>query len=239
MSANQANSKPHNCLLANLPTADYERLRPRLELVDLQPRQVLHEPFTPFRHAYFPEQGLVSAVSTLEGGDIIEVASVGNEGMTGLPILLGNETVAQRYFVQIEGLAFRIGATALREEAGEGSALRRLLTRYHVAFTAQIMQSVACNGLHSVQQRCCRWLLRCLERSTISDIPITHESLAQMLGVRRASVTDVLRPLQEEGLIRHRRGVVSVLDRQRLERAACECHRTIAREFDRLVCDAN
>lgn len=232
-------SRPHNCLLANLPAGDFERLRPRFEVVELRQRQLIHESMTLFRYAHFPEEGLISAVNTLDEGNSIEVASVGNEGMTGLPIVLGGEVVAQRYFVQIDGVAFRISAEALREEAGEGTPLRKLIYRYHLAFVSQIMQSVACNGLHSVQQRCCRWLLRCLDRSNATDVAITHEALAQMLGVRRASVTDVLRPLQTEGLIRHRRGLVSILDRKRLQHAACECHQVIANEFNRLICDPN
>ena len=145
-------SRPHNCLLANLPAAEFERLRPRLEVVELRQRQVICEPLAPFRAAYFPENGLISAVNTLDDGSTIEVASVGNEGMTGLPILLGGDVATQRYSVQIDGLAHRIGAAALREEAAEGTMLRRLIYRYHAAFVSQIMQSVACNGLHSVQQ---------------------------------------------------------------------------------------
>jgi CRP-like cAMP-binding protein len=113
--------------------------------------------------------------------------------------------------------------------------LRRLLLRYQTAFLTQVMQSVACNGLHNVQERCCRWLLRCLDRSETADVLITHEFLAQMLGVRRASISEVLRPLHAEGLIRSGRGLVSVLDRKGLEGAACECYQIISLEFDRLM----
>ncbi|MDX1945037.1 MAG: Crp/Fnr family transcriptional regulator [Pirellulaceae bacterium] len=231
------NQRPKNCLLANLPAAEWQRLRPELNLVPLAARQVIQEPHRPVVEAYFVEQGLISAVNVLDDGSQIEVATVGNEGMTGLAIVTGSETVEQRYFVQIEGLAYLATAPVLLAAATEGTALRRLLHRYSAAFLGQVMQSVACNGLHSVQQRCCRWLLRCLDRSSATEIPVTHESLAQMLGVRRASVTDVLRPLQAEGLIQHRRGVVSVLDRPRLERAACECQQAISRQFDRLICE--
>jgi CRP-like cAMP-binding protein len=128
-----------------------------------------------------------------------------------------------------------MSAADLAAETRHDSPLRRIVFRYHMAFVAQLMQSIACNGLHSVQERCCRWLLLCHDRSQNSEVVITHEFLSQMLGVRRATITDVLQPLQTDGLIRYRRGVVEVLDRKALEKTSCECYRTIREEFRRLL----
>ena len=231
------NAKPNsseNRLLASLPPRESARLLPSLEPVDLKLRQPIYEPGTPFRHAYFPEQGLISVVAIMDDGHSIEVCTIGSEGMSGLP-LLSDGTSPYRHFVQIEGRALRMTAARLHEETQLDTPLRRLLLRYQTAFVTQLMQSVACNGLHNVQERCARWLLRCLDRAETADVVITHEFLAQMLGVRRASISDVLRPLQADGLIRSRRGVVSVLDRKGLESQACECYQVIRLEYDRLM----
>ena len=226
---------PSNQLLASLPPADWQRLAPRLTTVTLERRQVIYEAGQPFQHAYFPEQGLISVVNTMHDGSTIEVGTIGYEGMSGLPIAFGVESSPHRQLVQIPGAALRLPATDLAAETRQDTPLRRNLFRYHMAFMAQLMQSIACNGLHGVQQRCCRWLLLCHDRSPNSEVVITHEFLSQMLGVRRATITDVLAPLQTEGLIRYRRGVVEVLDRQGLERASCECYRIIRSEFQRLL----
>jgi CRP-like cAMP-binding protein len=150
-------------------------------------------------------------------------------------VVFGVDQSPHRHLVQIPGNAWRMSVADLRGLARGDSPLRRILFRYHMAFVAQIMQSVACNGLHTVQERCCRWLLLCQDRSATEEVAITHDFLAQMLGVRRATITEVLRPLQTEGLIRYRRGVVAVLDRNRLERASCECYQVIRNEFRRLL----
>jgi len=222
-----------NRLLASLPPRELARLMPVLESVDLKLRQSVYEPGTPFRHVYFPEQGLISMVALMDGHSI-EVGTIGTEGMTGLPVL-SDGTSPYRHFVQIEGRALRMSAVRLREETMGDTPLRRLMLRYQTAFATQLMQSVACNGLHNVQERCARWLLRCLDQGPSADVFITHEFLAQMLGVRRASISDVLRPLQTNGLIRSRRGVVSVVDRAGLEGQACECNRLINLEYDRVM----
>ncbi len=221
-----------NRLLASLPAHELARLWPALEPIPLKLRQSVYDPGAPFRHAYFPEQGLISLVAIMDDGDSIEVGTIGAEGMTGLPVL-SDGTSPYRHFVQIEGRALRIPAVRLREETQFDTPLRRLLLRYHTAFSTQLMQSVACNGLHNVQERCARWLLRCIDHTASSDVFITHEFLAQMLGVRRASISDVLRPLQTSGVIRSRRGVVSIIDRPGLEGQACECNRVINLEYDR------
>ncbi len=229
------NLRARNGLLAALPSGEVERLLPRLAPVELERRQVVYEPGTAFRYAYFPEQGLISVVSTMHDGSTIEVGTIGCEGMSGLPLVCGVETSPHRHLVQIPGRALRMNADELRDEVSRDTPLRRVLFRYHTAFLMQIMQSVACNGLHTVQERCCRWLLLCADRSPTPEVVITHEFLAQMLGVRRATVTEVLKPLQNEGLIRYRRGIVAVVDRPRLERASCECYRAIRDEYSRLL----
>jgi CRP-like cAMP-binding protein len=221
-------------LLASLPPSELARLLPALEPVELKAQQTICEPGAPFSHVYFPEQGLISVLAIMAGGNTIEVGTIGAEGMSGLPVL-SDGTSPYRHFVQIEGRAQRMPATQFREEMLLDTPLQRLLWRYQTAFITQLMQSVACNGLHNIQERCARRLLRCLDQGPSSDVFITHEFLAQMLGVRRASVSDVLRPLQDDGLIRSRRGVVSVLDRHGLETQACECYRVIRVEYDRLM----
>jgi CRP-like cAMP-binding protein len=228
-----ATHKTDNLLLASLPARELARLMPMLEPVELKLRQSIYEPGTPYRYAYFPEQGLISLVAMMDGHSI-EVGTIGVEGMTGLPVL-SDGTSPYRHFVQIEGRALRMAAVRLREESQFDTPLRRLLLRYQTAFATQLMQSVACNGLHNVQERCARWLLRCVDQGPSGDVFITHEFLAQMLGVRRASISDVLRPLQLSGVIRSRRGVVSVIDRPGLEGQACACNRLIKLEYDRLM----
>jgi CRP-like cAMP-binding protein len=225
---------PGNQLLARLPPEDYKRLLPRLELLPLELKYVLYEARTPIRHAYFPSRGVVSALTVMEDGRAIEVATVGNEGMVGLPLLVGAKTAANRVIVQVPGEALRLGQDVLREEVSRDSALRRLLILYHTAFLAQVSQAVACNGLHSVHQRCCRWLLMTQDRAQADVFPMTHELLAEMLGVRRSSVSEVLEPLQEQGLIRYSRGKFTVLDRAGLKAGCCECYRRVNEEFERL-----
>jgi CRP-like cAMP-binding protein len=226
---------PENQILAILPAAEQERLRPVLQPIMLEQGHVLFEPGVPIEHVYFIDQGMISVVSIMENGATIEVGTIGNEGMAGLPRILGVETVSYRHVVQVAGRARRMSVAALAAEILQDRVLRRLLYRYQVAFVAQVMQGVACNGLHSIGQRCCRWLLTTQDRLGSYELEITHEFLAQMLGVRRASVTDVLRPLQEDGLIRAQRGKVTILDPKGLASASCECYRVIRREYQRLL----
>jgi CRP-like cAMP-binding protein len=231
------NHSPTGCenrLLASLPPPEFDRLQPNLEMVQLKLRGTINEPGTPFEHVYFPEQGLISVVAAMDDGDSIEVGTIGTEGMSGLPVL-SEGTSPYRHLVQIEGHALRMPAHRLLEETAFDTPLRRLLLRYQTAFVTQLMQSVACNGLHNVQERCARWLLRCIDRAETAEVVITHEFLAQMLGVRRASISDVLRPLAQDGLIRSRRGVVAVLDRKGLEGQACECYQVISGEYERIM----
>lgn len=226
---------PGNRLLARLLPQEYQRLLPLLRLVPLEFKHILNEPRSHIAHVYFPNRGVVSAVTLMEDGTVIEVATVGNEGMVGLNAFLGDEESPNRQVVKVPGESLRMGADDLRAETSQDSPLRRLLVRYHTAFLMQLSQAVACNGLHQIQQRCCRWVLMTHDRVLSDEFPLTHEFLSHMLGVRRMSVTDVLKPLQDAGLIRTRRGRVTVLDRPGLEAAACECYRSVREAFDRLL----
>jgi CRP-like cAMP-binding protein len=228
-------ASPNNMLLARLPQQEYQRLLPLLRHVTLEFKHVLNEPHSSIEQVHFPIWGVVSAVTVMQDGDSIEVATIGNEGMVGLPALFGDEESPNRMVVQVDGEAMRMDASVFRAEASKDGPLRRLMARYHTAFHCQVSQAVACNGLHTVQRRCCRWVLMTHDRVQGDEFPLTHEFLSHMLGVRRVSVTEVLKPLQDAGLLSNRRGRVTVLDRAGLENAACECYRTVRNEFDRLL----
>ncbi len=221
-----------NRLLSRLPDDALQRLLPRLEPVLLPFKMVLYEARAPIDYVYFPTGGVVSAITLMRDGRAIEMATIGKEGVAGLGVCLGVDTSPSRMIIQVAGDGLRIEADALREETEHDGPIRRLLLRYFMGFVAQVSQAVACNGLHPLQQRCCRWLLMTQDRVEADALPITQEFLAIMLGVRRASITDVLGPLQAAGLIRSSRGNIHVLDRRGLEAASCECYRTVQEEFD-------
>jgi CRP-like cAMP-binding protein len=229
------NAPPGNLILAYLPPEEYESIGSLLQPTELKQGAVLYESHAPLEHVYFVEQGMISVVSNMQNGASIEVGTIGREGMAGLWVILGVEAMPYQHIVQVPGKAKRMTAAALGRELKTDRLLPRLLNRYHAAFTTQVMQGMACNGLHSVVQRCCRWLLTTQDRIGYPELNITHEFLAQMLGVRRASVTEVLRPLQADGLIRASRGKVVILDAKRLADASCECYGVIRREYQRLL----
>lgn len=203
--------------------------------VALEFKQILYRTGATIEGVYFPNSGTASALTIMEDGSAIEVATVGNEGMVGLGVLLADKTSPNEVIVQIAGDALWMDADVLEQEAGHDSPLRRLLLLYQTAFLTQVSYSVACNGLHALQQRCCRWLLMTHDRMDGDEVPLTHEFLGIMLGVRRASVTDVLRPLHEQGLLSNSRGTITILDRTGLEALSCECYRKVRGEFDRLL----
>jgi CRP-like cAMP-binding protein len=225
---------PTNRLLAALPSRDYARLLPDLEVVPLPLRAVLQEADEPMPYVYFPSAGVVSLLITPNGRGVgVEVGMVGREGVAGLPVFLGADSTAARWVVQAPGEALRMAADAFQGHANR-RPLRDLLLLYTNAFLAQVSQSVACNALHPVEERLCRWLLMVHARVGLDQFPLTHAFLAAMLGVRRASVTEAARGLQDAGLIRYGRGRLEVLDRSGLESAACNCHRAAQAELDRL-----
>lgn len=226
---------PGNLILAFLPPEERESLRFKLQPIDLQQGHVLYDAHMSVDRVYFLDEGMISVVSIMHNGDTIEVGTIGYEGMAGLSVALGVETMPYRHTVQVAGKAQQMSAAALAEELRTNRMLSRLLNRYHAAFNTQVMQGMACNGLHSVVQRCCKWLLTTQDRVGSQELNITHEFLAQMLGVRRASVTEVLRPLQADGLIRARRGKVIIVDPKRLADASCECYGIIRNEYQRLL----
>jgi CRP-like cAMP-binding protein len=234
-SSHEAHNPRQNVLLANLSAPRLEELGPHLHWQDLVVEQVIYEPNARIEYAYFPTTGMISVVSLMEDGRSIEVGTIGSEGMLGTPLLVAPHAPPFRYFVQIPGHCYRIAVGRLREAAVEHHDVRDVIERYDAAYLTQTMQGVACNGLHAVQQRCCRWLLLARDRSESDELQLTHEFLALMLGVRRASVSEVLGPLQEAGLVRSHRGLITILDRAGLEAGACECYQVMLSHHRRLL----
>jgi CRP-like cAMP-binding protein len=229
------NAPTKNLILARLPPVDFQRLVARMRPVSLDFKQVLYQSQAHIEHVYFPTSGAASALTVMEDGSAIEVATIGNEGVVGLSVMFAGRSSPNEMIIQVAGDALRMDAEVLEQEAEKDGPLRRLLLRYNMVYLMQISQSVACNGLHPIQQRCCRWLLITLDRMESNVVPLTHEFLAIMLGVRRASVTDVLRPLHEQGLVNNSRGAITILNREGLEKLSCECYRKLRDEFDRLL----
>ncbi len=223
-----------NRFLARLPESEYRRLSTLLKPVSLTLGQILYEARGPIEYAYFPMGAVLSALTVMQDGNAIEVATIGNEGLVG-HYGTGGMISPHRVIVQVENGGLRIDATALQEEGAKAGALRDLLTAYHVAFVWQVSQSVACNGLHRLRQRCCRWLLMTRDRVGSDNLRLTHDYIALMLGARRASVTEALRPLREEGLVRSYRGRIAILDGAGLEASACECYFVVRDEYERLL----
>jgi CRP-like cAMP-binding protein len=230
-----AEHRGSNRLLARLPADELRRIGVELQPVRLEQGHILYEADRPVEFVYFVDQGMISVVSVMENGASIEVATIGNEGLAGWTAVLGAPRTPYRYNVQVPGHARRIRVAALLKLIAPDNGFRGLVNRYQAAFLTQVMQGVACNGLHSIGQRLCRWLLSTRDRTGSAELVITHDFLAQMLGVRRASITDVLRPLQDEGLIRATRGKVTILNAPRLAAAACECYGVIRGEYQWLL----
>ena len=226
-----------NRLLSLLADHDYERLRPHLSHVVFEYRKSLYEASRPIDHVYFPIDGVASLVITTSDGSSAEVGTIGSEGMVGLPVCLGDRDAPSSVYVQVPGTALQIDARIFRDELALNPTLNLIMLRYAHAFFNQVAQSAACAHLHRVEQRCCRWLLMTRDRMPSGDFLLTHEFLGMMLGVRRTTVTDVMGSLQKAGLIRYRRGHVSILDHEALRQRACECYEISKLEFDRLLGD--
>jgi CRP-like cAMP-binding protein len=227
-----------NRLLANVPKRERAQLAAEFELVPLELKQMLYRENEPIEHVYFPLTGVLSLVSQMGDGRGIEVATIGNEGMAGLPVFLqAAMTSAHMAFSQIPGDALRMPAERFGELASrsENGGLRTTMNRYTQALMSMIARAVACNALHSVQQRACRWLLTTHDRVSTDEFLLTQEFLGQMLGVTRASVNEVARTLQGAGAVNYSRGRITILNRAALEDRSCECYAVIRSEFDRLL----
>lgn len=229
-----------NRLLAALPSDEYFHLVPLLESFDPPHQYVFYESNQPITHVYFPISGVASLLMLGENGEAseaVEVSTVGNEGMVGIPVFLGQNSTPGRALMQVPGTALRMPVAAFRQEVVEDpeSRLEVLLQYYTHALMVQMAQSVACNRLHTIEQRAARWLLTTRDRVGGPTFPLTQEFLAQMLGVRRASVSEVASVLQDEGLLSYTRGVITILDADGMEARACACYRIIRDEFDRML----
>lgn len=223
-----------NRILSSLPLAEYARILPDLKPVPLTFRASLHEPGEPMPYVYFPSQGVISMITVLASGDGVEIATVGNEGMTDLSVFLGLEESDARLLVQVPGAAMRMASTRFRRHVERNPVLRANLGYYAVSLFTLVAQSAACNRKHAMVDRCARWLLMTHDRVDDDSFPMTHVFLSEMLGVRRSSVSVAAEALQKKGLVAYRRGKVTVLDREGLEAASCECYRLIRERFDRL-----
>ena len=227
---------PHqNHLLDALPASDYTRLEPHLEPVPMQLGEVLYEPGARLRHVYFPITSIVSLLYFMEDGASAEIAIVGNEGMLGISLFMGGETTPSHAVVQSAGHGVRLKAQLLKDEFARFGPMMHLLLRYTQALITQMAQTAVCNRHHSVDQQLCRWLLLSLDRLASSELSMTQELIANMLGVRREGVTEAAGSLQNAGLIRYQRGKITVLDRPGLEARSCECYQVVKTEFDRLL----
>lgn len=230
-------SPNRNHLLAALPTAEFERLLPDLELVPMRLGDLLYESGETLHHAWFPTTAIVSLHYMLENGASSEIAGVGNEGMVGLALFMGGQTTPTRAIVQTAGHGYRLRAAPLMAEFDQSGLLMRLLLRYTQALIAQMSLTSTCNRHHSLLQQLCRWLLATLDRMPSNDLVMTQELIASMLGVRREGVTEAAGKLRDLGAISYRRGHITVLDRHVLEEQVCECYAVVKTEFDRLLCD--
>jgi CRP-like cAMP-binding protein len=225
-----------NFLLSALPSREYNRLLPHFDRVPLVYKDELYEVGQPISHVYFPTSGALSLLLARDGrGTSMEVGMVGREGVVGLSVFLGANAEFARTIVQVPGETLRIRADKFRVLVGRESVLHELLLRYVHVFLSQLTHEVACNALHSVEKRLCRWLLTVQDRAGSDRFPITHESLAAMLGVRRATVTEAARRLRQAGLIRYGGGQLTIIDRRGLEKRVCGCYRLVQSELRRLT----
>ncbi len=224
-----------NRLLAALPRGSLERMVPFLHLRVLSLRQILQKRGSVLDGVLFPIAGVASMVAVSDSGTSVEVATIGSEGMIGLPLFLGGLSSAAEVFVQVAGQGLFMAATQFHRHVETEPALTRMLLLYTQALMTQISQCAACASTHKIKARCARWILQTDDRVVGNEFVLTHEFLGLMLGVRRATVSEAAQDLQSLGLISYRRGVVTVVDRGALEKSACECYRLISREYARLL----
>jgi CRP-like cAMP-binding protein len=233
----QVHSPNQNRLLAALPRAEFDRLAPSLELVPMKLGDLLYEPGDQLSHAYFPTTSIISLHYVVETGDSAEIAGVGNEGLLGISLFMGGDTTPSSAVVQTAGFAYRLERGKLKAEFDRAGAMMKLLLRYTQALMTQMTQTSVCNRHHSIEQQLCRWLLTTLDRVPSGKLVMTQELVATMLGVRREGITEAAGRLREEGLIDYRRGHISVLKREGIEKGACECYQVVRKEFERLMSD--
>jgi CRP-like cAMP-binding protein len=224
-----------NRLLTRLPAAALRRLRKSLKEVTLARRDVLHEPEQPYRYVYFPETAMFSLATVAKDGTETEIASIGREGMLGLPALLGAKKSGRRAFCQLPGTAYRISVAVLRRETRHGGPFSAIIQKYALFLFTELAQLATCNRRHTVEQRFCCRLLLTHDQVEGDDFEVTHEFLSHMLSARRSGVTVIAGALQRAGLISYTRGQITILNRKGLEKAACECYGIARREFDRLL----
>lgn len=232
-----------NQLLAALPAPVLKRLLPYLELVSLTRDEVLYAAGRPLQHVFFPTTAIASILYISENGSSDELAMVGNEGLIGICVVMGTHCTNDDAVVQTAGYAYRLKASILKQELDRtggrrSGALQNLLLRYSQALLAHMGQTAVCNRHHSVEKQLCRRLLLTLDRIDGNELDMTQESIANMLGVRREGITEAAGKLQRAGLINYHRGHITVLDREKLEANACECYRTVKKEYDRLLSEA-
>lgn len=224
-----------NQLLATLEPADFAVLEPHLETVKLAKGMILYETGDSMRYAYFPQDAVVSLITLLTDGKMVEVAVFGREALFGLTGVLATSRSLGRYVVQVSGTASRVDTEVLRQVLKTQPATRELCLRFIEALLAQALQSMACNTVHSVEVRCCRWILTLHDRTGREALPLTHEHLSQMLGVQRSTVSLVTGSLQNAGLIQQGRGVITVTDRLGLEQAVCGCYGIMRQRFEQIL----
>ncbi|MEH2258779.1 Crp/Fnr family transcriptional regulator [Nostoc sp.] len=224
-----------NQLLAALPSEEYSRLVACMEVVPLKFKQNLYIPNQPIEYVYFLNYGVASMLTVMTDGSAIEVATVGNEGMVGLPVFLGADRIPGECFIQVPGSGLRMRVDTFKTHVTTDSQLYNILQRYTQALFNQIAQSTACNRLHSVEQRMCRWLLMTADRVETDTFSLTQEFLSIMLGVNRSTVSLTASILQRAGLIDYVRGQMTILDRSGLEDITCECYQVVKAEFERLL----
>jgi len=233
-----AHRPDQNQLLASLPAAELNLLVKHLEPVALAVGEMLYEPNQQMHHAIFPTTAVVSLHYVTSDGATAEIAGVGHEGVVGIPLFMGGDTTPSSAVVQTAGHAYRLQRQLFEQAFQRAGAMQALLLRYAQVLMAQVTQTAACNRHHSVEQQLSRWLLLALDRAPGRDLVMTQELVANMLGVRRESVTEAAGKLQQFGVIRYRRGHITVVDRQGLESRACECYGVVKKELARLLTDA-
>ena len=226
-----------NRLLACLPDAEWQRLVPQLELIDLPLGKVLYESGEQLNFVYFPTSAIVSLLYVLDNGASAEIAVVGYEGVVGISIFMGGGSTPSRAVVQSAGKGYRLPAEVVQKEFEHAGPVMHLMLRYTQALITQMSQTAVCNRHHSLDQQLCRWLLLSLDRLPGNELVMTQELISNMLGVRREGVTEAALKLQGAGLIRYSRGRITVLDRPRLEERTCECYHVVKKEYDRLLPD--